>query len=72
MNTCILGGYIMDRIDIFKQQIQEMMDTDYSSFIKALISIETGETKIDKLQALSDSYMEHDDVTLVKQFFHKQ
>lgn len=72
MNTCILGGYIMDRIDIFKQQIQEMMDTDYSSFIKALISIETGETKIDKLQALYDSYMENDDVTLVKQFFHKQ
>ena len=72
MNTCILGGYIMDRIDIFKQQIQEMMDTDHSSFIKALISIETGETKIDKLQALYDSYMENDDVTLVKQFFHKQ
>ena len=72
MNTCILGGYIMDRIDIFNQQIQEMMDTDYSSFIKALISIETGETKIDKLQALYDSYMENDDVTLVNEFFHKQ
>lgn len=72
MNTCILGGYIMDRIDIFKQQIQEMMDTDYSSFIKALISIETGETKIDKLQALYDSYMENDDVTLVNEFFYKQ
>ena len=62
----------MTTLGIFKQQIQEMMDTDYSSFIKALISIETGETKIDKLQALYDSYMENDDVTLVKQFFHKQ
>ena len=71
MNTCILGGYIMDRIDIFKQQIQEMMDTDYGSFIKALISIETGETNIDKLHTLYDTYMDSDDVTLLNEFFNK-
>ena len=72
MISVILGVYIMNTLGIFKQQIQEMMDTDYFSFIKALISIETGETNIDKLQALYDLYMENDDVTLVNEFFHKQ
>lgn len=71
MDTCILGGYIMDRIDIFKQQIQEMIDTDYGSFIKALISIETGETNKDKLHTLYDTYMDSDDVTLLNEFFSK-
>ena len=71
MNTCILGGYIMDRNDIFKQQIQEMMNIDYCSFIKALISIETGETNKDKLQALYDTYTNMDDVTLMNNFFSK-
>ena len=49
-----------------------MMDIDYRSFIEALVSIETEETNKDKLQALYDSYMENDDVTLVNEFFHKQ
>ena len=71
MNTCILGGYIMDRNDIFKQQIQEMMNIDYCSFIKALISIEAGETNKDKLQALYDTYTNMDDVTLMNNFFSK-
>lgn len=61
----------MNTLDIFKAQIQEMMDTDYGSFIKALISIETEETNKDKLQALYDSYMENDDVTLLNEFFSK-
>ena len=61
----------MNTLDIFKTQIQEMMDTDYCSFIKALISIETEETNQDKLQALYTSYMENDDVTFVNEFFHK-
>ena len=61
----------MNTIDIFKQQIQEMMDTDYCSFIKALISIETGETNRDELQGLYDSYMENDDLTLLNKFFYK-
>ena len=61
----------MNTLDIFKQQIQEMMDTDYGSFIKALISIETEETNKDKLQALYDSYMENDDATLLNEFFSK-
>ncbi len=71
MVTVILGVYIMNTLDIFKTQIQEMMDTDYCSFIKALISIETEETNQDKLQALYTSYMENDDVTFVNEFFHK-
>lgn len=61
----------MANIDIFKQQIQEMMDTDYSSFIKALISIEIGKTNNDELLALYDLYMDKDDVTLLNQFFYK-
>lgn len=71
MITFILGVYIMNTLGIFKTQIQEMMDTDYCSFVKALISIETGETNIDKLQTLYDSYMENDGVALVNEFFHK-
>ena len=71
MITVILGVFIMNTLDIFKTQIQEMMDTDYCSFIKALISIETGETNQDKLQAFYTSYMENDDVTFVNEFFHK-
>ena len=61
----------MNTLDIFKAQIQEMMDTDYGSFIKALISIEIEETNKDNLQALYDSYMENDDVTLLNEFFSK-
>ena len=61
----------MNTIDIFKQQIQEMMDADYCSFIKALISIETGELNKDKLQNRYGSYMENDDLTLLNKFFYK-
>ena len=62
----------MNTLDKFKTQIQEMMDTDYRSFIEGLVSIETGETNKDKLQALYDSYMENDDATLLNEFFSKQ
>lgn len=61
----------MNTINIFKKQIQDMMNTDYHSFIEALVSIETGETDKDKLQALYDSYMESDDITLLNEFFYK-
>ncbi len=61
----------MNTLDKFKTQIQEMMDTDYLSFIEGLVSIETGETNKDKLQALYDSYMENDDATLLNEFFSK-
>lgn len=61
----------MTNIDIFKQQIQEMMNTDYRSFIVALINIETGETNKDNLQAIYNLYMENDDVTLLNQLFYK-
>ena len=61
----------MNTLDIFKTQIQEMMDTDYCSFIKALISIETGELNKDKLQNRYGSYMENDDLTLLNKFFYK-
>lgn len=61
----------MKTLDKFKIQIQEMMDTDYGSFIKAFISIETGETNKDKLHTLYDTYMDSDDVTLLNEFFIK-
>ena len=61
----------MNTIDIFKKQIQDMMNTDYRSFVEVLVSIETGETNKDELRALYDSYMESDDVTLLNEFFHK-
>lgn len=71
MITFILGVYIMNTLDKLKTQIQEMMDTDYRSFIEGLVSIETGETNKDKLQALYDLYMENDDATLLNEFFSK-
>lgn len=61
----------MSKNNLFKEQMQEMMNIDYHSFIEALVSIETGETDKDKLQALYDSYMESDDITLLNEFFHK-
>lgn len=61
----------MNTIDIFKKQIQNMMNEDYRSFIEALVSIEIGETDKDKLQDLYNSYMDNDDVTLLNEFFHK-
>lgn len=61
----------MTNIDIFKQQIQEMMNTDYPSFVEALVSIETGETNKDNLQVIYNLYMKNDDVTLLNHLFYK-
>lgn len=61
----------MTNIDIFKQQIQEMMNTDYCSFVKALMSIETGETNKEILQDFYNKYMDKDDVILLSNFFYK-
>lgn len=62
----------MTNIDIFKQQIQEMMNTDYCSFVEALVNIETGETNKKVLESLYLTYMDRDDVTLLSNFFYKQ
>ena len=61
----------MNTIDIFKKQIQYIMNTDYRLFVEALVSIETEETNNYELRAVYDSYMERDDVTLLNEFFHK-
>ena len=61
----------MTNIHIFKQQIQEMMNTDYPLFVGALVSIETGETNKEVLQVLYHTYMDRDDVTLLNEFFSK-
>ena len=61
----------MTNIDIFKHQIQEMMDTDYLSFVEAFVSIETGETNKEVLEILYHTYMDRDDVTLLNDFFIK-
>lgn len=62
----------MTNIDIFKQQIQEMMNTDYCSFVEALVNIEIGETNKIVLESLYLTYMDRDDVTLLSNFFYKQ
>ncbi len=61
----------MQNFNIYRSQIKEMMNNDYRSFIQALISIETGETNKDGLQALYDLYMDNDNLTLINEFFHK-
>lgn len=61
----------MTNIDIFKQQIEEMMNTDYCSFVVALVSIETGETNKEILQDLYRKYIDKDDVALLNEFFIK-
>lgn len=61
----------MNTINIFKKQIQDMMNTDYRLFVEALVSIEIGETNKEVLRALYDSYMESDDVILLNDFFYK-
>ena len=61
----------MTNIDIFRQQIEQMMNTDYCSFVEALVSIETGETNTEILLDLYNKYMNNDDVTLLNNFFIK-
>ena len=61
----------MTNVDIFKQQIQEMMNTDYPSVVEAFVSIETGETNKDNLQVIYNLYMKNDDVTLLNHLFYK-
>lgn len=61
----------MNTINIFKKKIEDMMNTDYRSFIEALVSIETGENDKDGLRALYDLYMETDDMILLNEFFYK-
>lgn len=61
----------MTNIDIFRQQIEQMMNTDYCSFVEALVSIETGETNTEILLDLYNKYMNKDDVTLLNNFFIK-
>ena len=61
----------MTNIDIFRQQIEQMMNTDYCSFVEALVSIETGEINRDELRTLYDTYMGTDDITLLNKFFCK-
>lgn len=61
----------MNKINIFKKQIEDMMNTDYRSFVEALVSIEVGETDKDELRDLYVSYMENDDVTLLNEFFYE-
>lgn len=61
----------MTNIDIFRQQIEQMMNTDYCSFVEALVSIETGETNKEALQALYHKYIDRDNVTLLNEFFSK-
>jgi len=60
----------MDDVKLFKAEIEEMMDKDYRSFLMALISIETGETKTDLLERMYQIYMNTDDITLLHDFFH--
>ena len=62
----------MDSAEVFKSKIKEMMDTDYRSFIVALVTIETGKTNRDELRTLYDTYMDTDDITLLNKFFCKQ
>lgn len=61
----------MDSAEVFKSKIKEMMDTDYRSFIVALVTIETGKTNRDELRILYDTYMDTDDITLLNKFFCK-
>lgn len=61
----------MTNIDIFRQQIEQMMNTDYCSFVEALVSIEIGETNKEALQALYHKYIDRDNVTLLNEFFSK-
>ena len=62
----------MNTIEIFKKQIQDMMDEDYRSFIHALVSIETDITNKDELLALYEIYMARDSVSLLNEFFYKK
>ncbi len=56
---------IMNKINEIKNKIKDMMEDDYSSFIKALFSIESGIDDLETLNEMYDKYMEVDDYTLI-------
>lgn len=61
----------MKNINIFKDQLEQMMDTDYRAFVEALISIETGLNNYNALLRLRyDSFIDDDCITLIHQHFY--
>lgn len=56
----------MSYLDI-KHTLQGFMDTDYRSFVKALISIEKGIEDEKILDQLYQSYMDNDQVMLINE-----
>ena len=47
----------MKNFNIFKDQLEQMMDTDYRVFVEVLISIETGLNNYNALRLRYDSFI---------------
>lgn len=57
----------MKNFNIFKDQLEQMMDTDYRVFVEVLISIETGLNNYNALRLRYDSFIDDDCITLIHQ-----
>ena len=60
----------MKNFNIFKDQLEQMMDTDYRVFVEVLISIETGLNNYNALRLRQDSFIEDDWSTLIHQHIY--
>ena len=55
---------------VFKKTLEEMIDTDYVAFIKALLSIEEHIDEEEILNKLYQAYMTNDILTLLNDEFY--
>lgn len=55
---------------VFKKTLEEMIDTDYAAFIKALLSIEEHIDEEEILNKLYQAYMTNDILTLLNDEFY--
>ena len=57
-------------MDEMKKQIEEMMEKDYRTFVKALVSVETGEEDPALLSEMVEQYMKSEDWMLIDPHFY--
>lgn len=57
-------------MDEMKKQIEEMMHKDYRTFVKALVSIETGKEDPVLLSEMVEKYMKSEDWMLIDPHFY--
>lgn len=61
----------MGKFEEMKDKLLKMQEEDYSSFVKALISIELGIDEKEKLNELYNKYIDNDEWYLIDDHFYQ-